>query len=385
MLDVVAGGSAVIERGGKQDPVISPYPYATPGDFAAQYPVPLDTTELIAMCEEVTLLNWLRPTEEETGLKQLAWRELNELAFTSGTSYVSFADGDCPDEFRHDGDNSTYDMHNIGLKKTLSLSDIKHSAASRAAGVGMAALSGPTPYGEMLPYSGQDTTMGAVLAIADIKAKEIALGTTLLLNAWDYLLWNGNHSNNSLEFDGIAKQLASGSGAHANSNTASGTFSATAFDRFLGEGCAKPTVLVAAPQAAQEILSAYFVLGFSGSQIIGLNNQERITPGFNFAAAVNTAVGRLGIVADSNIPVTAFGGTSFQTNVYGLRMTHNGAKLIYMTTQIPLGYQDLAPGCNTVSFQIWAKTGVVVKHKCAHHVYTSQFTGRITTTCPVII
>ena len=38
------------------DPVILPQPYASPADFAAQYPQPLDPTEIIAMCEEVTLL-----------------------------------------------------------------------------------------------------------------------------------------------------------------------------------------------------------------------------------------------------------------------------------------------------------------------------------------
>ena len=36
------------------DPVILPQPYASPADFSAQYPTPLDPTELIAMCEEVS-------------------------------------------------------------------------------------------------------------------------------------------------------------------------------------------------------------------------------------------------------------------------------------------------------------------------------------------
>ena len=31
------------------DPVILPQPYASPADFAAQYPTPLDPTEIIAM------------------------------------------------------------------------------------------------------------------------------------------------------------------------------------------------------------------------------------------------------------------------------------------------------------------------------------------------
>ena len=45
------------------DPVISPA-YAVPGDFAAQYPTPLDPTEIIAMCEEITL--WQALPEEGT-------------------------------------------------------------------------------------------------------------------------------------------------------------------------------------------------------------------------------------------------------------------------------------------------------------------------------
>ena len=42
----------VIQR--TADPVINPT-YATPSDFTAQYPVPLDTTEILAFCEEITV------------------------------------------------------------------------------------------------------------------------------------------------------------------------------------------------------------------------------------------------------------------------------------------------------------------------------------------
>ena len=68
------------------DPVMSPQA-ATPIDFAAQFPQPLDTTELITMCEELGLWNAL--PEKSTALKAETWRELNELAFTSGSSYIS--------------------------------------------------------------------------------------------------------------------------------------------------------------------------------------------------------------------------------------------------------------------------------------------------------
>ena len=84
----------------------------TPIDFAAQFPQPLDTTEIVAMCEELSF--WKSLPEKQTALKAETWRELNELAFTSGSSYISFADGACPEEFYHDGDNSTITLKNIG-------------------------------------------------------------------------------------------------------------------------------------------------------------------------------------------------------------------------------------------------------------------------------
>src|SRR5512139_2472205 len=93
------------------DPVISPN-YSTPGDFAAQYPTPLDPTEFLAMCEEVTLLQAI--PEQRTALKQHTWRELNELDFNSGSSYLAFADGYCPEEYEHDGDNTTITLKNLG-------------------------------------------------------------------------------------------------------------------------------------------------------------------------------------------------------------------------------------------------------------------------------
>ena len=38
------------------DPVLFPTTYVQPADFAAQYPTPLDTTEIITMCEEVNMV-----------------------------------------------------------------------------------------------------------------------------------------------------------------------------------------------------------------------------------------------------------------------------------------------------------------------------------------
>ena len=138
---------------GTADPVIAPQPYASPADFAAQYPTPLDPNEVIAMCSEITLLGQI--PDEMTALKQHTWRELNTLAFTSGSAYVSFADGECPEEYTHDGTNTTVTLKNIGAKKSLSISDIIHSRAVASAynGVGINNLVPPLGSFEGLPGS----------------------------------------------------------------------------------------------------------------------------------------------------------------------------------------------------------------------------------------
>lgn len=387
VLDLGAGGRAayraepMVNRA--VDPVLLPQPYASPGDFAAQYPTPLDPTEVIAMCEEITV--WQALPEEGTSLKEYTWRELNELAFTSGSAYISFADGECPEEYRHDGDNTTVVLKNIGAKKNLSISDIMHSQAVAAANWnGINRLVGGVPSSAGVP-GGSDTATFQQEFVADVKEKEIRLGMTLVLNGWDRLLVNGDVTGNSLEFDGIVERLADPACTpHTNDNTGSGTFAAAGFDRFLSEGCAKPTHIFGHPQAIQEMLSAYFQLGFAGSQLVNFNNGDRIVPGFNFAGFVNTGVGRLAVVADNNFPRLAAGGGNIQARLYALRMNHNGIPLVYKITQIPLALKDLVPGCTAVSFEVWAKTALVIKHCCAHGVYTSQFTGRIVTTCPVI-
>ena len=46
----VEGTNGMVTR--STDPVILPQPYVTPSDFAAQYPTPLNTNEIIAMCEK---------------------------------------------------------------------------------------------------------------------------------------------------------------------------------------------------------------------------------------------------------------------------------------------------------------------------------------------
>jgi len=152
----------------------------------------------------------------------------------------------------------------------------------------------------------------------------------------------------------------------------------------LSEGCAKPTHVFGHPQAVQEMMSAYFQLGFQGSQIINYASGNRIVPGFNFAGSVNTGVGTLMVVADNNFRRTDIGGGNFQADLWALRMTHNGEPLVYRRTQIPLSLNDLAPGCTAISFEVWKATVLIIKACCAQGKYTSQFTGRITSTCTVV-
>jgi len=365
------------------DPVLLPQPYVQPGDFDAQYPQPLDPTEIIAMCEEITL--WSRLPDHATSLNSEYWREMTSLEFSSGSSYLAFADGECPEEYEHDGANTTVDIKNIGAKKTLSVRDIKHSMAVASANWhGINTLVDGFPAGEGLPGASDVATFRQQV-VADVKEKEMRLGMTLVLNGWDALLVNGDHSGNSLEFTGIENWATNYSCTfHTNDNTASGTFSGIAFDRFLSESCAKPTAVLGHPQAVQEMMSAYFQLGFQGSQVVNFTDGNRITPGYNFAGFVNTGVGRLEVIADHNFRRNASGSTTFQADLWPMRLTHNGEDLVYKITQIPLSLNDLVPGCTAVSFQIWAATALVIKACCAQGKYTSQFTGRITTTCSVI-
>jgi hypothetical protein len=381
------GETAEVEKSfvSKQtDPLILPQPYVTPTDFAAQYPTPLDTVELLRLCEEVNLLQAL--PEQTTSLNSYTWREMTSLAFTSGSAYIAFADGACPEEYAHNGANDSVYIKNFGAKKTLSIRDIMHSTAVAAAGWnGINTLVGGFPAGENLPGGGNFATFQRQ-TVAGVKAKEMTLASTLVLNGMDRLLVGGNASTRPLEFDGFENWATNHSCTmHTNDNTASGTFSSTAFDRFLAEGCAKPTMIFGHPTAIQELMAAYFILGFQGSQVINYSGPgNRIVPGYNFAGFVNTGVGQLGVVADNNFTRTAAGGTTFQADIWAMRMTHNGEPLVYRLTQIPLSVNDLAPGCTAISFEIWTATTLVIKACCAQSRYTSQFSGRITSTCTTI-
>ncbi len=374
---------AVVERA--TDPVVLPQPYVTPGDFTAQYPQPLDPTEILAMCEEVSV--WQALPEETTALIGETWREMSTLAFVSGTTYLFFADGACPEEYSHSGNNITVNTKLLGAKKSLSEREIQHSVAVAAANWnGINRLVGGFPAGEGMPGGAEAGTFQSE-AIAGLKEKEVRTGMTLVLNGWDRYLVSGNSSSNSLEFDGFQNYFDNTSNCtigNTNDNSASGTFSAIGFDRFLAESCAKPTHVFRHPAAVQEMLSAYFQLGFQGSQLLNFQSGDRMIPGFNFAGFVNTGVGRLAVVADSNFSRTNIDGGAFAATLWAMRLSHNGEPLVYKLTNIPLVYRDLTPGCTAIQFEIWASTALIIKGCCAQASYTSQFTGRITTTCTSI-
>lgn len=368
------------------DPVLT-FP-GSPVDFAAQYPTPLDVTEILDMCEELGV--WRAIPEQRTQLQQYTWREMTTLRF-SGTlgaqTDIAFGDGLCPEPYIHDGGNSTITLKNIGARKVLSVSDILHSAAVAGANWhGINTLVGPNAASAGLP-GGDLTNTFSREHVANLKEKEVRLGMTLVMNGWDRLLIQGDAATRALEFNGI-ENYASGTSAgacmHTNDNSASGTFSAISFDRFLAESCAKPTHLFGHPQALQEMMAAYFQLGFAGSQVIQVGNASRLTPGYNFAGQVNTGIGLLQVVADNNFRRTTSSSTTFQADIWALRMVHNGEPLVYKITQIPLGLTDLTPGCTAISFQIWAKTALVIKACCMHGRFIGQFTGRSISTCAVL-
>lgn len=397
MLNLGEGGGAIDPNAVVQqamvlratDPTLSPTPYVSPVDFAAQYPTPLNSQEIIAMCEEVNLLQNLQENPDGPFmLKAETWRELNELAFTSGSSYISFADGDCPEEYTHDGDNTTITLKNIGAKKSLSISDILHSQAvagmSRGGfGVGINELVGPAPSSQGMPGgapAGSFTREG----VANVKEKEVRLAMTLVMNGWDRLLVNGNANSNSLEFDGIQQQITAANGSYTNSAAPSGTFSAQTYNRFLDAGCAAPTHILGHPQAINEMMSGYFTLGFNGSQQVFFTSGDRITPGINYAGFVNTSRGKMTVITDWNFTRNNIGGTTFSASLFGVRQNHNGVPLVYRRTQIPLGLTDLLPHCTAISFMVWAKTALIVKHRCAHSRFSAIFTGQITAQCTQI-
>lgn len=360
------------------DPNIFPQPYSSPADFAAQYAVPLDTTEIITLCDETGLYRALPEVVEDTHTE--LWRELNELYFSSGCNFIAFEAGGCPEEYHHDGDNRSVALKHLGAKKTLSESDIRHSMGSIAAGYGIRELVGGFNDGG-LPGEGGDMASLVRANIASVKEKEMRLASIITLNGWDELLVKGSVSGNSEEFDGITSIITAGNGARVNGGTLTGTFSATIFDEFIAAGCARPDAIIGHPSALAAISLGYFGLGSSS---IFYQNNDQIVPGLHFAGEIMTGYGPVALIGDSRFPRTAVTETSFRTTVYPVKLRHNGEQLIYKRTQIPLSFKDLAPGCTAVSFEVWAVTALVIKAMCAQAAFTGVFNGIIDNGCTYV-
>ncbi len=124
------------------DPVILPQPFVAPTDFAAQYPQPLDPTEILTLCEEIT--TWRVLPEVVTDYQADQWREMTSLDFTGdGSTFEGFfLPGECPEEYTHDGENKTITRRYLGAKKSLTNEEIRHSiAVARIQGLGISQLS----------------------------------------------------------------------------------------------------------------------------------------------------------------------------------------------------------------------------------------------------
>lgn len=366
------------------DPVFSHTQPLTPQGYNMQYPLPLDPTEIMPLCEEISAVRNIPVVPID--LKNYQWMEATNLYMDAG-QYLFFADGECPEEYTETGTYHTTYLKNYGVIKHLTVMDIKESTAIAGMG-GINRLIGMFAAGEREPGG---YNLGTFMAenIANIKEKEVRKGMSLTLDGLDWTLIRGNAATDPLEFTGLEPGIAACADEHTNTSCPTGTFSADAFDRFISEGCAKPQVLWGHPLALQNVAMQYFQLGWQGSQgvhqVPGISpSPERITPGYGFADAIFTQVGRLPLIADANFQRTAIAGDCgglFRSIIYPLRMVHNGEPLIYRPQQFPLSYQDLNPGCTAISFEIWGREALTIKACCAQGAYTAQFNGNVVTTC----
>ncbi len=355
------------------DPVVLLQPYTQPTGFTAQYPQPLDPTEILTLCEETAVYQAL--PEVVTAFNSDSWREMDELEFTGDgvTNEGFFLKGGCPDTIEHDGDNMSKTRKYIGAQSTLSYEDIKHSLASAAIeGLGISAIS----------------TQTRRAAVADVKAKEMMLQEILTINKWDKALVKGNSSTNTLAFDGIEVQVVQANGARINSDP-TGTFDIEDFDNFLNAGCARATHIFGHPKALEAIKKGYLSLGATGGtqpimQILVTKDGNQIVPGFILADLIDTSIGRLTLIPDFRFTTIQVQPDRFHATVYPLRLYHNGEPIVYKSTQTPLSFKDLAPGCTAISFMIYAVTCLVIKHMCAQSAYTANWPGVVGTGCDVI-
>jgi len=356
------------------DPLIPSFD--TPGDFLDEFPVPLDTSELITLCDETTL--WRSLPEEVNDSLTVQKREITQLEFASGSASIAFPKGECPEDFVHDGANRSWDKKHIGVSKNLSESDILASRFSIARGYGMREIVGGFR-DDGLPGEGGVPSL-LRQQIADLKAKEMLLGSILTMNGWDQLLVDGSATVNPLEFDGIATQITAANGARANTlNT--GTFNVTQFDQFLQAGCAHPDALIGHPTALAAISLAYFGVG---SQTVFYDQNQQIVPGLQFGGEIVTSYGRIRLIGDNRFPRADNGDGTVNSTVYPVKMRHNGEDLISKITQIPLSAKDVIKGCTAIKFEVYAVTGLMVRGMCAQSLYNADFQALIDDGCTYI-
>jgi len=101
------------------DPVVLLQPYSQPADFTAEYPQPLDPTEILTLCEEITTYQALPEVVTDTNADQ--WREMTGLDFT-GAGVANdgfFLKGGCPDPHARTGENLSITRMYIGDQATL--------------------------------------------------------------------------------------------------------------------------------------------------------------------------------------------------------------------------------------------------------------------------
>lgn len=355
------------------DPLVLLQPYTQPTDFTAQYPQPLDPSEVLLLCEEVNVYRSL--PEVVTPFNADSWREMDVLQFdTTGEANDGFfAKGSCPDTITHDGDNRTVTRRYIGAQGTMSFEDIKHSAAvAQMPGYGINAL----------------LTQNYRRAVADAKAKEMALQEIMTINKWDLALVKGSNTLNALAFDGMETQVTQANGARINADP-TGTFDIETFDNFLNAGCARATHIYGHPKALEAIKKGYLSLGATGGtapivQLIITKDGEKVVPGFVLADQVDTSIGRVTLVPDFRFTTIQVQPDRFHSTVYPLRLYHNGEPIVYKSTQTPLSFKDLAPGCTAISFLIYAVTSLVIKHMCAQSAFTANWPGVVGTGCNIV-
>ena len=355
------------------DPVVLLQPYTQPGDFTAEFPQPIDPTEILQLCEEISVYQAL--PEVVTAFNADHWREMTalEMAGDGATNHGFFAKGGCPDTHLRTGTNRTIARMYLGDQATLGYEDIKHSlAVAGMTGLGISAIS----------------TQSRRASIADAKAKEMLTMEINTLNNWDRAAVKGNNALFPLEFDGIETQVTQANGSRINADP-TGQFDVEEFDNFLAAGCARATHIFGHPKALRAIKYSYMSLGATGGtqpimQVVISKEGNQMIPGFTLADFIDTAIGRLTLVPDFRFTTIQVQPDRFHSTVYPLRLYHNGEPLVYKSTQTPLSFKDLAPGCTAISFEIYAVTALVIKHMCAQAAFTANWPGVVGTGCDIV-